>query len=140
QQLDKVTDKKENLKTENALLKIIKNNALIMQNPDLITNIIELLSSNKNNEEIQQDFIDLLGLDELETVSQLIQNREEIKELVDVAKSALDESEKIEKNINTNFGKNIPNANITIEVIDKKKKKTNEIQKTQMTNLKVLEQ
>jgi activating signal cointegrator complex subunit 3 len=138
--LDKFTDKKDKIKDENALLGIIKHNALVMSNPDLIANIIEILSSSKQNEDITQDFIDLLGLDELDTISELIKNRDEIKELVSIAKSVIDDTEKSEKNMNTNFGMNKPNPNITIEIVDKKKKKTNDIQKTQMTNLKVLEQ
>ena len=111
-ELDRMTEKKQISRDENVILSIIRKNQMIMQNPDIITNIIEILCSHKDNVEIQQDFLDLLGFDELELISELIQNRAEIMTLVNIAKTALDETEKMEKGT---ASKNLPNAGITIE-------------------------
>lgn len=138
------TKKVEDLSSRNILQEIIAKNNMILQNPDLITNIIEIVSSPKSDDDIQQDFIDLLGYDQLDTISELIINRVEIKELINVVKTYIEESEKnLLKIENQNmYGKSNPNSNITIEVMDNKnkKKKVQDIQKTHLTNLKVLQQ
>ena len=65
----------------------------LKNNPEMISSVLELFKSTKNADEIQQDFIDLLGFDEIETIGKFIQNLDEIRELISVAQTAIESNE-----------------------------------------------
>jgi len=134
---------KENTE-KNIFLQIISKNPTLNNSPEMVSSIVDIIGGSKSDDEIQQDLIDLLGYDELDLISDLIQNRNQIKEIITVVKTYIEESEKYERNKDnlTMYGKSNPNSNVTIEVMDSttKKKKIESIKKTHMTNLKILQQ
>jgi len=89
-----------------------------------VSNLLNLLKE-YSNENLESQIIDLLGFEEIETVSQIIQNKTEIKELIQIAVASLDEKNDILKQQENliKYG---------IERIDKKhkKKKLTEMQKS----------
>jgi len=144
--LSKVTNKdknegiKNNLNNETKFKKIIYSNPKLKSNPLLIYNIMEIFKAKKSADEMQGEFIDLLGFDDIPTIEEFITNRDEICESFDVAKTVVDENKKISLNqenlklfgnteVKTEFGKN-----------KKKKGAVNELQKLQQENMEILEQ
>ena len=77
QNLNDITDKDKNsLKNnETKFKKIIYNNPKIKNNPILIYNIIEIFKAKKSSDEMQGEFIDLLGFDDISTIEEFITNR-----------------------------------------------------------------
>ena len=144
--LNKVTDKdknegmKNNLNNETKFKKIIYSNQKIKNNPLLIYNIMEIFKAKKSADEMQGEFIDLLGFDDIPTIEEFITNRDEICESFDVAKTVVDENKKIsssQENLKL-FG----NTEVKTEYGKNKKKKgaVNELQKLQQENMEILEQ
>ena len=83
-------DKSNTKKDENIFKTIINSNEKLKTNPILIYNIMEIFKSKKSSDEMQGEFLDLLGFDEISTIEQFITNRDEIIESFEVAKTALD--------------------------------------------------
>ncbi len=54
-------------------------------NQFLIFNILETIKNTNNDELLENQLVDLLGYDDIETVSELIQNLQEIRELIKIA-------------------------------------------------------
>ena len=130
-------EKSSLLTGQNIFQTIVFEDDHLKNNPEMISSVLELLKSTKNADEIQQDFIDLLGFDELETIGKFIQNLDEIRELISVAQTAIESSEqqlaKSQENLML-FG-NTTNG----QVIQKKKKKNlNSLQSLQELNIKIL--
>ena len=133
-------DAKDLKKEETKFKQIINSNEKIKTNPVLIYNIMEIFKAKKSSDEMQGEFLDLLGFDDLATIEQFITNRDEICESFDIAKAALDNNKKTlsaQENLKL-FG------NQTVEVTElnknkKKKKELNEMQKIQTENNKILE-
>ena len=144
QNIKEITKKEDNLtklkKDETKFKKIICENSKIKNNPILIYNIMEIFKSKKTTDEMQVEFIDLLGFDEISTIEQFITNRDEIVESFEIAKMALDSNKEKIKSAQENL-KLFGNEIITPEVIKNKKKKgeLNEMQKIQIENNKLLE-
>lgn len=72
-------DKQLNYKTwliENYNMK--KNYISWLSCDDFMTSVLELLSLKKNNEELQNDFIELLGFDLFELIIEILSNRENL--------------------------------------------------------------
>ncbi len=141
QNLNDITDKDKNsLKNnETKFKKIIYNNPKIKNNPILIYNIIEIFKAKKSSDEMQGEFIDLLGFDDISTIEEFITNRDEICESFDVAKAAVEANKKIalsQENLKL-FG----NTEVKTEIGKSKKKKGNfdEMQKLQKENIQILE-
>ena len=140
--INDITNKdKNNLKIngETKFKTIIYNNTNIRNNPLLIYNIMEIFKAKKSADEMQGEFIDLLGFDEISTIEELITNRDEICESFDVAKTAVDANKKIalsQENLKL-FG----NTEVKTEYGKSKKKKNNlnELQKLQQENIQILE-
>jgi len=82
---------------KNIFLQIISNNATLSNSPELVSSIVDIIGSTKSDDEIQQDLIDFLGYDELDLISELIQNRKQIKDLIDVIKTYIEENERNER-------------------------------------------
>ena len=134
-----IKDKKNNNNNETIFKKIIYGNEKIKNNPILIYNIMEIFKAKKSSDEMQGEFIDLLGFDDISTIEEFITNRDEICESFDVAKAALDANKNIllsQENLKL-FG----NTNIKAELGKNKKKKgtMNELQKLQQENIQLLE-
>ena len=133
-------DAKDLKKEETKFKQIINSNEKIKTNPVLIYNIMEIFKAKKSSDEMQGEFLDLLGFDDIATIEQFITNRDEICESFDIAKAALDNNKKTlsaQENLKL-FG------NQTVEVTElnknkKKKKELNEMQKIQTENNKILE-
>jgi len=135
------------IQEQNILQKILIGNEKVMQTPDIISNIIDIINSPKNDEEIQEEFIDLLGYDDLDFISQLIQNRKEINEVINVVKVFITENEKNEKLRQSQNIHSLATVGISIEQIENKKRSfqqgqniNEQIEKKKNTNLKILEQ
>ena len=88
-EITKDDDKSKSKKDETKFKKIINENIKIKSNPILIYNIMEIFKAKKSSDEMQGEFLDLLGFDEIATIEQLITNRDEIIESFDIAKAAL---------------------------------------------------
>ena len=104
-------------------------------NQFLIFNILETIKNTNNDELLENQLVDLLGYDEIETISELIQNLQEIRELIKIAQAGIEEKNDINKqqeNLRL-FG---------VQFIEKKqkKKKLTELQQAQEENFKILEQ
>ena len=130
-------EKSSLLTGQNIFQTIVFEDDNLKNNPEMISSVLELLKSTKNADEIQQDFIDLLGFDEFETIGKFIQNLDEIRELISVAQTAIESNEqqlaKSQENLML-FG-NTTNG----QVIQKKKKKNlNSLQSLQELNIKIL--
>ena len=144
-ELRSITSKKDQVKNkeENIIQEIINKCPKIYENIDIISNMMQILTCKKSDDEIQGDLIDLLGEDCFEVIIELIQNRKEIKELYNTARVILEED--INKSVRKDQLRNIPNASISIEYIgDKKKKKAmreeDNLMQQNKTNLMVLQQ
>ena len=135
-----VKDRKDIVQNnETKFKKIIYNNQKLKNNPLLIYNIMEIFKAKKSSDEMQGEFIDLLGFDDISTIEEFITNRDEICESFDVAKSAVEANKKIslsQENLKL-FG----NTTVQTEVGKSKKKKGtfNELQKLQQENNQILE-
>ena len=142
--LNKITEKDKknlrNMNNETKFKKIIYDNEKLKNNPLLIYNIMEIFKAKKSSDEMQGEFIDLLGFDDIPTIEEFIKNRDEICESFDIAKTVVDENKKISMSqenlklfgnteVNTHYGKN-----------KKKKGALNELQKLQQENMEILEQ
>ena len=142
--LDDMTNKDKNKNinkndNETKFKKIIYKNEKIKNNPLLIYNIMELFKAKKSADEMQGEFIDLLGFDEFSTIEEFITNRDEICESFDVAKAAVDAGKNIaqsQENLKL-FG----NTTVKTEIGKSKKKKgaLNELEKLQQENMEILE-
>ena len=141
--LDDITvkDKKDILKNNNEtkFKQIIYNNPKLKNNPLLVYNIMEIFKAKKSSDEMQGEFIDLLGFDDIATIEEFITNRDEICESFEVAKAAVDANKKIalsQENLKL-FG----NTTVQTEIGKNKKKKGtfNELQKLQQENMQILE-
>lgn len=55
-------------------------NPSALNNPDAFLNLLNIILSNKRNEEIQEELLDLVGFQNLELLEQLLDKRELIKE------------------------------------------------------------
>lgn len=132
------------IKEQNILQKILLKNKKVMDTPEIISNIIDIINSSKGDNEIQEEFTDLLGFEELEFIGELLQNRKEINEIINVVKIFVLENEKAEKMSQSQNIKSLASVGISIEQVDSKLKKTqnmNEMfEKRKLTNLKILEQ
>ena len=53
---------------------------------------MEIFKAKKSADEMQGEFIDLLGFDEIPTIEQFIRNRDEIVESFEIAQTALDDN------------------------------------------------
>ena len=143
QNITEITKKEDNLnkakKFETKFKKIICENSKIRNNPILIYNIMEIFKSKKSSDEMQGEFIDLLGFDEIATIEQFITNRDEIVESFEIAKMALDSNKEKIKSAQENL--KLFGNEIMTEVMKSKKKKgeLNELQKVQIENNKLLE-
>ena len=93
---DSTAPMREN-RDKNIFLQIISNNATLSNSPELVSSIVDIIGSTKSDDEIQQDLIDFLGYDELDLISELIQNRKQIKDLIDVIKTYIEENERNER-------------------------------------------
>jgi len=147
--MDSITNKKGVLlenRGGNIIYKIVEKNLKLMSNIEILANILEILQSSKNDAEIQEDLVDLMGYDDIETISEFITNRSEVNELAQAAKIVLEDNDKVKKNNETQFGvNNKPSSSVNLEVLSSKKpkqKKVNkmDINKTQTTNLQILQQ
>ena len=141
QNLTDITEKDKNFikNGETKFKKIIYSNSKIKSNPLLIYNIMEIFKAKKSSDEMQGEFIDLLGFDDISTIEEFITNRDEICESFEVAKAAVEGNEKIalsQENLKL-FG----NTEVKTEIGKNKKKKRNlnEMQKLQRENMKILE-
>ena len=132
--------KTEIKKEENIFKRIIYSNEKIRSNPILIYNIMEIFKSKKTSDEMQGEFIDLLGFDDITTIEQFITNRDEIIESFEIAKTALDANNQKIKSAQENL-KVFENNIIEPQFAKNKKKKgaINEMQKVQIENNKILE-
>ena len=132
------SDDKSKLKKEETKFKTIVNqNAKIRNNPILLYNIMEIFKAKKTADEMQGEFIDLLGFDEISTIEQFITNRDEIVESFEIAKIALNDNiQKIKAS-----QENLKMFGNDVQIIKNKKKKGefNEMQKIQNENNKILE-
>ena len=133
--INQITKKEKKTEYEkNIFHKIVLESPKLKSNPYLVSNLLNLLKE-YSNENLESQIIDLLGFEEIETVSQIIQNKTEIKELIQIAVASLDEKNDILKQQENliKYG---------IERIDKKhkKKKLTEMQKIQEENYKILQQ
>lgn len=137
------------IQEQNILQKILIQNEKVMKTPDIISNIIDIINSPKKDEEIQEEFTDLLGFDELDFIGELIQNRKEINELINVVKVFILESDKNEKQKQSQNLHSLSTVGISIEQIENKKRAfmhghnpnlNEQIEKRKLTNLKILEQ
>ena len=136
-EITKDDDKSKSKKDETKFKKIINENIKIKSNPILIYNIMEIFKAKKSSDEMQGEFLDLLGFDEIATIEQLITNREEIIESFDIAKAALDDNSQKIKSAQENLKK----FGNDVQIMKNKKKKgeLNEMQKIQIENNKILE-
>ena len=138
--INSITKKNDKNTIQTKFKEIIYNNEKLKKNSILIYNIMEIFKSKKSADEMQGEFIDLLGFDDIETIEQFITNRDEIIESFETAKAVIDEKNDIidqQENLKL-FG----NSNVNVEVIGKNKKKKkdmNEMQKIQQENVKILE-
>ena len=132
--------KTELKKEENIFKRIIFSNEKIKSNPILIYNIMEIFKAKKSSDEMQGEFIDLLGFDDITTIEQFITNRDEIIESFEIAKTALDANNQKIKSGQENV-KVFENTIIEPQIAKNKKKKgvMNEMQKVQIENNKILE-
>ena len=132
--------KTELKKEENIFKRIIFSNEKIKSNPILIYNIMEIFKAKKSSDEMQGEFIDLLGFDDITTIEQFITNRDEIIESFEIAKTALDANNQKIKSGQENV-KVFENTIIEPQIAKNKKKKgvMNEMQKVQVENNKILE-
>ena len=64
-------------------------------NQFLIPNILETIKNTNNDELLENQLVDLLGYDEIETVSELIKNLQEIRESIKI--SQIEEKNDINK-------------------------------------------
>ena len=133
-------DNNNNKKIDETKFKnIIYKNEKIKNNPLLIYNIMEIFKTKKSADEMQGEFVDLLGYDEIPTIEEFITNRDEICESFDVAKAVVDTGKNIsltQENLKL-FG----NTAVKTEIGKSKKKKgaLNELQKLQQENIQILE-
>ena len=138
QELAKEDDSKAK-KYETKFKKIIYSNIKIKNNPILIYNIMEIFKAKKSADEMQGEFIDLLGFDEISTIEQFIANRDEIVESFEIAQTALDDNAQKIKSAQENL-KIFGNETEIIRGKNKKKKgEVNEMQKLQIQNNKILQ-
>ncbi len=135
------------IQEHNVLQQILIQNEKVLQTPDIISNIIDIINSTKKDDEIQEEFTDLLGYDELDFISELIQNRYEINQIINVVKVFILENDKNEKAKQSQNMHSMANVGISIEQIENKKRAyqqgqnlNEKIEKHKMTNLKILEQ
>ena len=150
QLLNSITNKKEILFSENhdrnIIYKIVEKNLKLVSNIEILANILETLQSPKNDAEIQEDLVDLMGYDDIETISEFITNRKEVNELAQAAKIVIEGNSKVKRNMDSQFGiNNNPSSAVNLEVIsakNKNKKKFDKVDfnKTQTTNLQILKQ
>ena len=56
---------------------------------------MEIFKAKTSSDEMQGEFIDLLGFDDISTIEEFITNRDEICESFEVAKAAVEGNEKI---------------------------------------------
>ena len=127
--------KKEKNESQNIFKEIILKNEKLKSNQFLIFNILEAIKNTNNDQLLENQLVDLLGYDEIETISELIQNLQEIRELIKIAQAGIEEKNDINKqqeNLRL-FG---------VQFIEKKqkKKKLTELQQAQEENFKILEQ
>ncbi len=66
-------------------------------NQFLIFNILETIKNTNNDELLENQLVDLLGYDEIETVSELIQNLQEIRESIKISQAGIEEKNDINK-------------------------------------------
>ena len=140
QNLKEIT-KQDPKKDENIFKTIINSNEKIKNNPILIYNIMEIFKAKKSSDEMQGEFLDLLGFDEIATIEQFITNRDEIIEAFEVAKTVLESNNQKIKSAQENL-KLFGNDTIVETQIAKNKKKKgaiNEMEKVQKENNKILE-
>lgn len=149
------------LNDENILSKIIKSNATLKENPELLSSVILILekklSSEMNSnqsivnnsdiniikkeeeEKLSEELINLLGYESIETVFELIQNRKEINSLVLAARKIVEDTNKENASLLSKNNTNLSlNSNITFEKIEKGKNRALKDKEKQLSNLKVL--
>ena len=142
------SDKKANniFEGQNILQKIVYNNEIFNNRPELLFNLINIFNS-LNKLDLQSEITDLLGYEQMDTISELIQNKNEIIELITVAKAAIDDKLKLEKKQeNLQLYGNLSNIG-DVEIIKRKKKNTNntnntltQLQETQRENYLILKE
>ena len=144
------SDKDQNLNKifegQNILQKIVYNNEIFKNRPELLFNLINIFnSSDKLN--LQSEVTDLLGYEQMDTITELIKNKNEIIEIITVAKTVIDEKIKLEKKQeNLQMYGNLSNIG-DVEIVKKKKKNINnnnntlnQLQETQKENFLILKE
>ena len=129
--------KSDILTGQNVFQQIICSNEHLKNNPEMISNILEIFKRGKNSDELQQEFIDLLGVEEFDTISEFIIKKDEICDLISVAKTAIEINESKQQNFIT-FGQTNGEILEVKKKKEKKKKYINALQQLQEENMKIL--
>ena len=141
--IDEITKKETPKSTneENIFKKIINSNEKIKSNPILLYNIMEIFKSKKTSDEMQNEFIDLLGFDDITTIEKFITNKDEIKESFEIAKTALEANKQKIKSAQENLKLFGNETLIETKTMKNKKKKgvMNQMEQLQIENNKILE-
>ena len=100
---------------------------------------MEIFKAKKSAEEMQGEFLDLLGFDDISTIEEFITNRDEIVESFEIAQTALDDNAQKIKSAQENLKILGNETEMIIGESKKKKGEANEMQKLQIQNNKILQ-
>lgn len=99
---------------------LTEDNSTVLNSTDAYANLLSIVLSPKKNEEIQEELLDLVGYDNLELLSQLLEKRAYIQEYCGQVQSRL-QSEKAKDDAYKSKNFDLPRGNIGVTVEFRKK-------------------